>query len=120
MPNLVRLELGRNSKCRELPKAFGNSGRFSHLRFFSIQDINELEGLPELEEGAMACLEELNIEHCRNLKKVGDGLERLKRLKLFNYCDSGTKEVREALKDGGEYCKKIKFINPHVLNVDGT
>ncbi|GLJ14391.1 hypothetical protein SUGI_0232480 [Cryptomeria japonica] len=80
MPNLVRLVLRGDDCCRELPKAFGKSGGFLHLRFFTIQLFLKLEEFPKLEEGAMACLE-----------------ERLKRLKVFDYTDSGTYEIAASL-----------------------
>ncbi|GLJ52345.1 hypothetical protein SUGI_1113560 [Cryptomeria japonica] len=59
MPNLVSLVLVGNERCRALPKAFGKSGGFPHLRFFTIVDFSELEEFPEIEDGAMACLEKL-------------------------------------------------------------
>ncbi|GLJ14377.1 hypothetical protein SUGI_0232320 [Cryptomeria japonica] len=114
MPNLVRLVLDGDYLCRELPKAFGKSGGFPHLRFFTIQFFINLEEFLKLEEGAMACLEEFRLQHCWNVKKVGEGLERLKRLKVFDFTSSRKGEVREALKKGGKYCKKIKVINSRV------
>lgn len=81
LPNLVSLILKGNRRCRELPKSFGKSGGFPHLRFFRIEEFSELVEFPELEEGAMACLEELKLVRCPNVKKVGKALERLRRLK---------------------------------------
>ncbi|GLJ14382.1 hypothetical protein SUGI_0232370 [Cryptomeria japonica] len=114
MPNLVRLELYENKKCIELPKAFGKSGGFPSLRFLTINYFSILEELPELEEGAMVFLEEFRLWNCMKVKKVGEGSERLKRLKEFKYYGSGTNEVRELLKEGGEYWNKIIGNNPHV------
>ncbi|GLJ14367.1 hypothetical protein SUGI_0232140 [Cryptomeria japonica] len=114
MPNLVRLALYGNEWCKELPKAFGKSGGFPRLRFLIISSLPKLREFPKLEEGSMACLEEVRLLFCRNLKKVGEGLERLKRLKVFDYSGSGTDEVREALKEGGEYRYKIEAINSGV------
>ncbi|GLJ21399.1 hypothetical protein SUGI_0393980 [Cryptomeria japonica] len=115
MPNLVRLELYGNIRCRELPKAFGKAGGFPQLRFLKIGWFRELEEFPELEEGAMACLEELVLFMCLKVKKVGEGLERLKRLRVFDYHESGTSEVKEKFKEGGEYWHKIKSNNPHLI-----
>ncbi|GLJ21379.1 hypothetical protein SUGI_0393480 [Cryptomeria japonica] len=115
MPNLVRLELYGNIRCRELPKAFGKAGGFPQLRFLKIDWFRELEEFPELEEGAMACLEELKLWSCPKVKKVGEGLERLKRLRVFDYSRSGTSEVKEKFKEGGEYWHKIKSNNPHPI-----
>ncbi|GLJ14876.1 hypothetical protein SUGI_0242020 [Cryptomeria japonica] len=112
MPNLVMLWIEGNRKCKELPKAFGKSGGFPHLRFFAIWGLEELEEFPELEEGAMACLEEFRLQACHKVKKVGEGLQNLERLKLFNYYR--TSELRETFKEGGEYWNKIKVINPEV------
>ncbi|GLJ52430.1 hypothetical protein SUGI_1115250 [Cryptomeria japonica] len=114
MPNLGRLSIWGNKRCKQLPKAFGKSEGFPHLRFFWIEDFRELEEFPEMEDGAMACLEKLEIFTCMKLNKVGEGLERLKRLKEFNLINSGSDELRETLKEGGIYWEKFKAINPHV------
>ncbi|XP_057841111.2 disease resistance protein RPP8 [Cryptomeria japonica] len=114
MPNLVSLSLQENKRCRELPKAFGKSGGFPHLRFFWIYDFPELEEFPEMEDGAMACLEKLEINYCKKVNKVGEGLERLRRVKEFRFERSGTDELRETLKEGGSYWEKGKTINSHI------
>ncbi|GLJ52673.1 hypothetical protein SUGI_1121070 [Cryptomeria japonica] len=111
MPNLVELSLDGNESCTELPKAFGKSWGFSQLRILSICSFSSLEEFPGLEEGAMACLQKFSILGCPKVKEV-EGLEQLKRLELLD-C-RGTNEWLETLKEGGEYWKKIKSINPHV------
>ncbi|GLJ14872.1 hypothetical protein SUGI_0241980 [Cryptomeria japonica] len=78
MPNLVSLHLHGNKGCTELPMAFGKSGGFPQLRFFRIWEFTELVELPELEEGAMPCLEELEIVKCPKLNEIREGLEWLK------------------------------------------
>ncbi|GLJ52452.1 hypothetical protein SUGI_1115600 [Cryptomeria japonica] len=115
MPNLVSLWLDVNRRCKEVPKAFGKSGGFPHLRFFSIHDFPELEEFPEIEDGAMPWLEKLELWRCRKLNKVGEGLERLKRLKEFNFELSEKDELREMLKEGGIYWEKIKTANPEII-----
>ncbi|GLJ21022.1 hypothetical protein SUGI_0384140 [Cryptomeria japonica] len=112
LPNLVRLELSGNNSCKQLSKAFGQGGGFLHLRFLKIDWFKELEEFPELEDGAMTYLEEFHLCNCRKLKKVGEGLERLKRLKLFYYKSSY--KLEEMFRVGGEYWTKIKVINPQV------
>ncbi|GLJ52626.1 hypothetical protein SUGI_1120070 [Cryptomeria japonica] len=119
MPNLVVLIMGYNESCRELPKAFGKSGGFPQLRILHLDGLVSLEEIPELEDGAMPCLQEFRIYQCGGindspkLKKV-EGLERLKRLKIF-YCRKSTlHESWESLEEGGEYWNKIKVINPRV------
>ncbi|XP_057873853.2 disease resistance protein RPM1 [Cryptomeria japonica] len=114
MPNLVELKIYGNTNCRELPKAFVKSSGFPKLRFLLIEDFPLLEELPDLEDGAMAVLEKFRLRECPKLKKVPEGLERLRRLKEFNYFDSGTDEFRETLSEGGQVRKKIKAKNPHV------
>ncbi|GLJ31420.1 hypothetical protein SUGI_0630450 [Cryptomeria japonica] len=114
MPNLVTLQLHKNKSCRELPKAFGKSGGFPRLRFLWIYDFSELEEFPEIEDGAMAYLENMELYSDKKLNKAGEGLERLKRLKDFRFEGSGTDELRETLKEGGMYWEKMKTINPHI------
>lgn len=60
----------------------------------------------------MACLEEFSLTFCLKLKKVGNGMELLKRLKRFD-C-SISRGLHETFKEGGEYWQKIKSINPQV------
>lgn len=79
-----------------------------------IESFDELEEVSEWEEGAMACLEELVLAGCPKVKKVGEGLKHLKRLKLFSYQALGTTEAKEKFKEGGEFWDKIKSINPQV------
>ncbi|GLJ14396.1 hypothetical protein SUGI_0232550 [Cryptomeria japonica] len=112
MPNLVKVVLGRNEWCRELPNGFRKSGGFPCLRYF-IVDREELEEFPELEEGVMPYIEDLCLKDCNKLKKVGGALESLKILKVFSY-SKWAKDLVETLKEGGEYCDKIKVINPHL------
>ncbi|GLJ52330.1 hypothetical protein SUGI_1113020 [Cryptomeria japonica] len=118
MPNLVLLQLVNNKRCKNLPKAFGKSGGFPLLRFVLIDSFPELEEFPEMEDGAMVSLEKLTLGYCTNLNKIGEGLERLKRLEEIKIEFSGTNELKETLMEGGIYWKKIKAINSHInINV---
>ncbi|GLJ20374.1 hypothetical protein SUGI_0370180 [Cryptomeria japonica] len=114
MPNLVELKIYGNANFRELPKAFVKSSGFPKLRFLLIEDFSLLEELPDLEDGAMAVLEKFRLRECPKVKKVPEGLEWLRRLKEFNYFESGTDEFRETLGEGGQVRKKLKAKNPHV------
>ncbi|GLJ15046.1 hypothetical protein SUGI_0245800 [Cryptomeria japonica] len=120
MPNLEKLVLtegnsvNNNRRCRQFPRAFGKSGAFPRLRSFQIKYFEKLEKFPNLEEEAMACLEEFYLVGCPRVKKMGEGWERLKSLKRFNYLLSGTNELTETLRKGGEYWDKIKTMNPQL------
>ncbi|GLJ19199.1 hypothetical protein SUGI_0344910 [Cryptomeria japonica] len=114
MPNLIELRLEGNASCRRVSKAFGKSSGFPKLRFLNIEDFNLLEELPDLEDGAMAVLERFHLEWCPRVKKVPQGLERLRRLKELVYYETGTNEFRARLNEGGEVWNKIKTKNPHV------
>ncbi|GLJ13104.1 hypothetical protein SUGI_0205220 [Cryptomeria japonica] len=115
MLNLVSLQLEYNGSCTELPKGFGNSGGFPKLRFLLIRDFPRLVEFPELENGAMPHLEIFQLQLCLRVNKLPEGLERLKMLKEINYQLSGTLELRERLKEGGQDWNKIKACNPRVL-----
>ncbi|GLJ53260.1 hypothetical protein SUGI_1135090 [Cryptomeria japonica] len=118
MPNLVSLHLHYNKRCRELPKAFGKSGGFPHLRFLFIDEFPKLEEFPEMEDGAMTCLENFRLRNCEKVNKMGEGLERLKRLKEIDIGSFTERyKFRETLKEGGVYWKKIKATNPHITIV---
>lgn len=111
IPNLVTLVLWSNNSCKELPDAFGKSGGFPSLRFFSIRNFPELVEFPKIENEAMRCLEKLELQHCEKLNKVGEGLEQLRRLKECSFEYSGTAALREVMKENGIYWEK----NPQVI-----
>ncbi|KAH9328303.1 hypothetical protein KI387_000411 [Taxus chinensis] len=115
LPNLVSFYLNGNVGCTELPKAFGKSSGFPKLRFLAINYFYQLEAFPELEDGAMPCLELIILWGCDELKKVPEGLELLKSLKEFSYFNTGTSELRERLKEGGQDWNIIKARNPHMI-----
>ncbi|GLJ19703.1 hypothetical protein SUGI_0357000 [Cryptomeria japonica] len=114
MPSLRLLTLKNDSKCRELPKEFGESGGFPKLANMQIQDFPLLEELPALEEGAMQVLELLIIDNCPRVKRVPEGLERLRRLKNIDVYKEASGELEERLKEGGEDWNKIKADNTRV------
>ncbi|GLJ13070.1 hypothetical protein SUGI_0204560 [Cryptomeria japonica] len=114
MPNLVSLRL-YNGSCREIAEAFGKSGGFPKLRFFVISGFTEIEELPEVEDGAMPRLQFFKLESCIRLRKVPKGLEELKMLIEFSCLSSGTYELMERLKLGGQDWQKVKARNPRVM-----
>ncbi|XP_059074827.1 disease resistance protein RPM1-like [Cryptomeria japonica] len=114
MPNLIRLKLDVNERCREIPKAFGKSAGFPKLRFLIIKDFPVLKELPDLEDGAMGMVEILHIVKCGRVKKVPEGVEGLRKLRVFRYGETGTDQFRESLREDGEVWNKIKAKNPHV------
>ncbi|GLJ19683.1 hypothetical protein SUGI_0356570 [Cryptomeria japonica] len=83
MPRLRLLCLRNDSKCRELPKEFGESGGFPKLVKLQIEDFPLLEELPALEEGAMPRLEGLGIMNCPLVKRVPEGLEQIEDFPLL-------------------------------------
>ncbi|XP_057846811.1 putative disease resistance protein At1g58400 [Cryptomeria japonica] len=116
IPNLEVLSLIGNQTCTKLPKHFGESRGFSRLVQLSVQGFPLLEEFPALEDRAMQRLKILKIWDCPRVKKVPDGLEKLKTLKTIECSGSygGVNELMERLQEGGEDWNSIKAYNPRV------
>ncbi|TJX38063.1 hypothetical protein E8P77_33555, partial [Soehngenia saccharolytica] len=116
IPNLEVLSLIGNKKCTKLPKHFGESRGFSRLVQLSVQGFPLLEEFPALEDRAMERLKILKIWDCPRVKKVPDGLEKLKTLKRIECSGSygAESKLMERLKEGEEDWNSIKANNPRV------
>ncbi|GLJ19569.1 hypothetical protein SUGI_0353640 [Cryptomeria japonica] len=110
MPNLQTLTLMGDSRCREFPKNFGESGRFPKLVRLRIAQFPIVEELPALEVGAMQRLQLLHICDCPGMKKIPKGLELLTRLKRI-VVDEASGQLKESLTEGREDWNKIKANN---------
>lgn len=114
MPNLQLLVLKNDSKCRAMPKEFGESRGFAKMARLHIKDFPILKELSALEDGAMQSLEGLWIKNCLRVKRVGQGLERLRRLKRISVVEKASEELKDRLKEGGEDWNGIKANNPRI------
>jgi len=105
LKNLRQLDILDCPKLKSFPEEFGQSGTFSLLEIFSLGNLDELEELPIVEEGAMPSLKLFTIMKCEALKKLPENyvtLNRLQKLRIY-----GCSMVLENL-------EKIKRINTNV------
>ncbi|KAH9292752.1 hypothetical protein KI387_042060 [Taxus chinensis] len=112
IPNLMILELTGNETCVELPKAFGESGKFSKLRFLEIRLFKKLKQFPRLEEGAMPFLQKLIFKQLLKMREVPSGLELLKSMKECIFESTGI--LQTWLTEGGQDWNRIKANNPNI------
>lgn len=68
--NLRQLDIYKCIRLKRFSKEFGATGVFLLLEFFLIVELNELEELPIVEEGAMPLLKTFTIMLCEVLKMI--------------------------------------------------
>lgn len=73
IPNLKKLHLSHNKKCREFPE-FEESEPFPKLEKLMIEDFQYLEKSPNIKEGVMPMLKHLLIKKCNQMEKVAQEL----------------------------------------------
>lgn len=93
---------------KRFSKEFGATGVFLLLEFFSIVELNELEELPIVEEGAMPLLKTFTIMLCEVLKMILENYWNLKGLqKLRVY---GCSMILDHLESMEKINKKIEVV----------
>ncbi|KAK9016495.1 hypothetical protein V6N11_078991 [Hibiscus sabdariffa] len=106
LPNLRALELHQKAFTGE--KMLCSAQGFAKLESLSLQDLSHL-GEWRVDEGAMPCLRRLNIESCRRLKMLPDGLRfitTLQQLKIERMPNA----FKQSLKEGGEDFNKVLHV----------
>lgn len=73
IPNLKKLHLSHNKKCREFPE-FEESEPFPKLEKLMIEDFKYLEKLPNIRKGVMPMLKHLLIKNCNQMEKMAQEL----------------------------------------------
>lgn len=68
--SLRQLRIIRCHKLRRFPNEFGEMGAFPSLEIYSLVELNQLEELPEVEEGAMASLQIFTVMECPALRPL--------------------------------------------------
>ncbi|XP_059065059.1 putative disease resistance protein RGA3 [Cryptomeria japonica] len=111
LPHLKKLILDGNRSCKNLPKGFGKPSGFPKLRFLHIQNFSHLEELPDLEDRAMAVLEEFYVGFCPRVSKVPEGLEWLTKLRKVYYTGDRTDGLNKSRKIWDEFRQNIEDEN---------
>jgi hypothetical protein len=78
--SLRKLDILNCIKLKKFPKEFGEIGAFSLLEKFSMVQLDELEELPIIEEGAMPSLKIVTIMLCETLKMFPESYLNIKQL----------------------------------------
>ncbi|KAH9292896.1 hypothetical protein KI387_041918 [Taxus chinensis] len=76
--SLKQLEIIGCSNIEKLPKEFGERGAFPKLEVFSLVNLEKLEEVPVVEEGAMPSLKTLTIMECEALQMLSESYWNLK------------------------------------------
>eukprot|EP01018_Ginkgo_biloba_P020162 Gb_22529 [translate_table: standard] len=88
MPQLRRLQIAYCTHLRELPADFGRSAAFPSLEDLKLERLDMLEELPTLEMGSMSRLQEFRVIRCINIRRLPEGIERLRSLRLLDLSHS--------------------------------
>ncbi|TYI58189.1 hypothetical protein E1A91_D11G337300v1 [Gossypium mustelinum] len=102
LPYLSMLELHEEAFIGKEMFCCGQA--FAKLESLCLKELNFLEEL-RVSEGAMPCLRRLEIENCRQLKKLPDGLRFIATLQELKI-ESMPKTFKDKVEEGGEdFCK---------------
>ncbi|KAE8725206.1 CC-NBS-LRR class disease resistance protein [Hibiscus syriacus] len=106
LPNLKVLELHNQAFTGK--EMFCSAQGFPKLESLSLIDLVHLVEW-KVEEGAMPCLLQLQIERCRGLMMLPDGLMFIKTLKQLKI-ERMPKEFKERVEEGGEDFNKVQHV----------
>ena len=109
LPNLKYLQMAEAYKRRRMEKEFFRAGGFPKLEYLYISSHNLVEWT-EIEEGALPCLKQLYINHCRELMVLPEGLQHVTTLQILNLWDVHEDLIRRLSPNGGPENYKIKHI----------
>jgi Leucine-rich repeat (LRR) protein len=86
LKSLRQLDIVYCTKLKRFPKGFGETGAFLSLEKLSMFELNNLEELPEVEEGAMTSLKIFTIILCEGLKMFPQNylnFEKLQKVRVY-------------------------------------
>ncbi|KAK8514534.1 hypothetical protein V6N12_057435 [Hibiscus sabdariffa] len=106
LPNLRALELHENAFIGK--KLVCSAQGFPNLESLSLKDLGQL-GVWKVDEGAMPCLQQLQIESCRELKMLPNGLRFITTLQQLKI-EGMPKAFKERVEDGGEDFDKVRHV----------
>ncbi|KAL4379194.1 hypothetical protein GQ457_02G039410 [Hibiscus cannabinus] len=106
LPNLRVLELHENAFIGK--KLVCSAQGFPNLESLSLKDLGQL-GVWKVDEGAMPCLQQLQIESCRELKMLPNGLSFITTLQQLKI-EGMPKAFKERVEDGGEDFDKVRHV----------
>lgn len=84
--SLRQLRIVRCPKLKRFPNEFGEMGAFPSLEIYSLVELNQLEELPVVEEGAMASLQIFTVMECPALRPLPYSyldLKTVKKLRIY-------------------------------------
>ncbi|KAK5786814.1 probable disease resistance protein At1g58602 [Gossypium arboreum] len=113
LPNLRILELHEEAFIRKEMFCCGQA--FAKLESLSLKDLSHLEEW-KVSERAMPSLRRLEIENCRQLKKLPDGLRLIATLQELKI-ESMPKTFKDKVEEGGEDFYKVQHI-PSIIFQD--
>ncbi|KAK8972125.1 hypothetical protein V6N11_061932 [Hibiscus sabdariffa] len=106
LPNLRALELHQKASVGK--KLVCSAQGFPKLESLSLKDLDQL-GEWKVDEGAMPCLQRLQIESCRGLKMLPDGLRFISTLQQLKI-ERMPKAFKERVEKGGEDFNKVRHV----------
>ncbi|KAK8570905.1 hypothetical protein V6N13_103303 [Hibiscus sabdariffa] len=106
LPNLRALELHQKAFIGK--KLVCSLQGFPKLEYLSLKDLSQLEEW-KVDEGATPCLQRLQIESCRGLKMLPNGLRFITTLQQLKI-EEMPKAFKERVEEGGENFDKVRHV----------
>jgi hypothetical protein len=116
LKSLRQLDIFRCPKLKNFSKEFCQPGAFVLLEVFSLAELDELEELPIVEEGAMSSLKLFTIMKCEALKTLPESyvnLSRLQKLRVF-----GCSMILENLEKNKRENKNVEVVTLSTIETE--
>ncbi|GLJ28852.1 hypothetical protein SUGI_0568530 [Cryptomeria japonica] len=118
LENLKHLQIVKCPNIEKFPEEFGKGGGFPKLEVFSVVEVDKLEQLPMVEEGALPSLKILTIMKCEALQRLPQcywNLKNVEKIRVY-----GCSMVLHVMAEEDKFIKKTSRVQTITLSSTET